>query len=50
VDANMFAAVLSFLITKNTGFHDILELSGVCNDKRLKFSLLWLQFQGLGEI
>ena len=32
----MFAAVLSFLIIKNTGFHEILELSGVCNEQTQK--------------
>ena len=41
---------IKFPDNKNTGFHDILELSGVCNDKTLKFNFLWLQFQGLGEI
>ena len=42
----MFAAVLSFLIIKNTGFYEILELSRGCNDKMCKFNFWRLQFQG----
>ena len=40
---------IKFPDNKNTGFHDILELSGVCNDKMLKFICWWLQFQGFGK-